>query len=692
MTKAPVFVKWIFAILAFAGGSIVAQLLQPPTSKTEGLGGISLVAQLEAAAPQSANETASNAKTAVVSIGVTPVTSTIEHEPVAIVQNSNLVSSAVTPAKTSDRETLPTVVTSVKVVASGKTPTVRASEPQRKAVRSYPTVVAPVRKTPTPQKPVTSTGLASINQKPDVKPGLSKQKSASRSILETASTKQSVKSVVTRPSKDSDENLSLTSLPKLSVEASDFQTIRSDLPGQFKPLKGISRTVAPREPQRVAKSPSVPFSPASILPTEIVPAANLVGSGKGVVPPKSQNLFARPAGERSDSVAKLASPVSVAVTKNADRVTAGHAPPKHEILKIAKAKTVATQSNKLKKSKQLVSQTTGSKPKELNAELTALRSKVQRVLKMYREQEISVREKSAWSVMHSFIGYGVEKQVRIDHQGNRASAIGWVCFNNPCRGVRLFYLKNGEIYGRLGPGNQGHEGQFLAMLAQSRVQSDYPMKIEGRDFTVLDLVEREKRSCRPKTELTFKLIGLSHYLEIDETWKDDRGSSWDIPRLIKEEMQQPIIGAACGGTHRLFGLSYAVNRRIHKGKPVDGQYRRAEVYIKDYQKYTFKMQNPDGSFSTRFFSGRGAANDADRRLLTTGHISEWLAFSLEGDELTDPRMVRAIDYLASLLLRGKYPAGWKVGPLGHALHAMNIYNDRVFKNTAKTPVVASRPR
>ena len=118
---------------------------------------------------------------------------------------------------------------------------------------------------------------------------------------------------------------------------------------------------------------------------------------------------------------------------------------------------------------------------------------------------------------------------------------------------------------------------------------------------------------------------------------------------------------------------------------------RDRIYIKDYQRYTFKMQNPDGSFSTRFFSGRGAANDLDRRLLTTGHISEWLAFSLSKEKLTDPRMVHAMDYLAGLLLRGKYP-GWKVGPLGHALHAVNIYNDRIFKDTVSTPVVATRSR
>ena len=66
MTKAPAFVKWFFAIIAFIGGSIVAQLLQPPTAKTEGLGGMTLVAQLEAAPTQA------NVDTAAVSIVPSP--------------------------------------------------------------------------------------------------------------------------------------------------------------------------------------------------------------------------------------------------------------------------------------------------------------------------------------------------------------------------------------------------------------------------------------------------------------------------------------------------------------------------------------------------------------------------------------------------------------------------------------------
>ncbi|MEC7696248.1 MAG: hypothetical protein VYA11_04050 [Planctomycetota bacterium] len=686
MAKAPAILKWFFAIIAFAAGSIVAQLLQPPTAKTDGIGGVTLVAQLEAAPTELAS-------------AVDPVVITLS------------------PPSSSR----PTVATSV--------PTIGVAKPLKNVTASKVTNVSP--------PPVSRVEMPRANpnlSKSDVPDGgkIAAKQNAKQNVSKplinaaeptpithqspsvTSPSEKPAQISVSRPRPELQERslhkqldphrvqaetLSLTRLPTLSSEANDFHKIRHSLPGQFEPLKGVPQLKHASEIKKVvvAKQPKIAFSSTTTLPTEMVPAAKLNPTTGVVVAPESQALgtqIAKKQNTSDDTLTAASSVETVVVTPPASvppHSTPVNNPRKAAPQKIAKAPIAIAQKTKQPTANKTESLAVTQKSQPLSPELIALRSKLGRVIKMYREQEISVREKSAWSVMHSFIGYGVEKKVRIDHQGNRASAIGWICFNNPCRGVRLFYLKNGEIYGRLGPGNQGHEGQFLAMLAQSRVHADYPMKVEGRDFTVLDLVEREKRSCRPKTELTFKLIGLSHYLESDETWKDDRGSDWNIPRLLKEEMQQPIIGAACGGTHRLFGLSYAINRRIHKGKPVDGQYRRAEVYIKDYQKYTFKMQNPDGSFSTRFFSGRGAANDLDRRLLTTGHISEWLAFSLSKKELTDPRMVHAMDYLAGLLLRGKYP-GWKVGPLGHALHAVNIYNDRVFKDTVSTPVVATRSR
>jgi hypothetical protein len=215
------------------------------------------------------------------------------------------------------------------------------------------------------------------------------------------------------------------------------------------------------------------------------------------------------------------------------------------------------------------------------------------------------------------------------------------------------------------------------MLAQSRVKPDYPMLVDGRQLTVADLIEHEKLTCRQASELTFKLIALSHYLKSDEKWQASDGQQWDIPRLIKEELAQPINGAACGGSHRLTGFSYAVRKREQRKEPLDGQWRRADKYIEDFHEYTFKLQNPDASFSTDWFVQRADYGDIGRRVQTTGHIVEWLAFSLDKEQLTEERMVRSVSYLTDALNNNRQEK-WSVGPLGHALHALAIYDERVF--------------
>jgi len=69
--------------------------------------------------------------------------------------------------------------------------------------------------------------------------------------------------------------------------------------------------------------------------------------------------------------------------------------------------------------------------------------------------------------------------------------------------------------------------------------------------------------------------------------------------------------------------------------------------------------------------------DDARRLETTGHILEWLVFSLPDDELTSPRTVKSVEFLANLLWE-KRDREWEVGPKGHALHALALYDERVF--------------
>ncbi len=318
--------------------------------------------------------------------------------------------------------------------------------------------------------------------------------------------------------------------------------------------------------------------------------------------------------------------------------------------------------------------------RELSAELEALRNKVRRALTAYYPRKLNSREHNCWEMMHALIGYGMHTEIyRGGSLGDPVNAAQWLCQNGTCNTQRLLYVENNRIQAKQGVGVQGHFGQFLAILAQSRIGLSYSMRVDGQDFTVADLLESEKLGCQTNMELTFKLIAIAHYSEtLDETWKNSLGQDWSVSRLLKEEIAAPIRGAACGGTHRLMGLAYAVRKRELLEEPIEGEFKRARKYLDDYHRYTLALQNSDGSFSTEWFRGPGARNDIDRRLQTTGHILEWLAFSLPYEELSQPKVVKAVNYLASIMLNDP-SRGWEIGPTGHAIHALMIYEERMFQ-------------
>ena len=320
----------------------------------------------------------------------------------------------------------------------------------------------------------------------------------------------------------------------------------------------------------------------------------------------------------------------------------------------------------------------------LGPKMEALRDRIQETLKYYESYRLNTRDHSPWQAMHMVIAYGVKTKVHVgDPRGEARHAIGLLCFNQPFSGGQILRVEGGRPVAAMGAGLQGHEGQLLAVLAQAKLKRDYPLVVGRARFTVDDLVESEKLTCRADQELTFKLIGISHYLPSDAKWQSDDGQTWTIERMIREEIAQPIQGAPCGGSHRLMGLSYAVRRREKHDKPLTGEFRRAATYLADYHRYAFELQNGDGSFSTSWLDYRNDRGDTARRLYTTGHIAEWLAFSLSPAELREPGMVRAIDYLTHVLWENRNEQ-LDIGSLGHSLHALALYDRRAFK-IEKTP-------
>jgi hypothetical protein len=311
---------------------------------------------------------------------------------------------------------------------------------------------------------------------------------------------------------------------------------------------------------------------------------------------------------------------------------------------------------------------------------TKLRTRIAQTLAAYQRRPLNTAQHTPWEVMHGFIAFGIPTKLRVGGPGgDPVNAIGWVNTGGRCGGQVMLAAAGDRLTALRGIGVQGHSAQYLAVLAQSRVAMNSPITIQSKAFTVADLVAEEKLACKSGTELTFALIALAHYLPTDAQWTARDGKPWSLEKLVAEEIEQPIRGAPCGGTHRLFGLAYGCQRRLRATGQLDGAYLRADKFVRDYQQFALtKLQNRDGSFSTEWFKyPADRDDDIDRKIQTTGHILEWLVGSLDQDDLFQPRVTAAVEFLNASLAR-EPSREWKIGPLGHALHALTIYQERAW--------------
>ncbi|MBU4273277.1 MAG: hypothetical protein KKA28_15565 [Planctomycetes bacterium] len=329
---------------------------------------------------------------------------------------------------------------------------------------------------------------------------------------------------------------------------------------------------------------------------------------------------------------------------------------------------------------------TATEPKPtLSPEMAALRDRVRSVLAAHSRQTFNTRDNSATEILGRCLAFGCETEVSLESpRGQRINGITCLCWNYPCAGYNMLGYSREHIAARIGYGYQEHPGEFLAMLAMSRVPADYPVRVGKDERKVSDLVEAEKLGCREGSDKSLALIGLSYYLD-EPVWQNDLGQQWSIERIIEEEIARPILTAPEGGLNRLMGLNYAVERREKEDEPIEGQFERAKKYIGEYQDYALKLQNSDGGWGPHFLAAKSTAGDPAAQLRATGRVLEWLALSLPDQRLQDSRVVNSVHYLTRLLGSQRYR--WNAPSLNtqeivslcHALHALAIYNQRVFK-------------
>jgi hypothetical protein len=216
-------------------------------------------------------------------------------------------------------------------------------------------------------------------------------------------------------------------------------------------------------------------------------------------------------------------------------------------------------------------------------------------------------------------------------------------------------------------------------MAQRGVPADRRLVVGGREYTFHDFVRHSMARARVTTgqELSWAILVIGQYAGTDVSWTNGWGERLHFTDLVRYELDQPIEGAACGGTHRLFGLTWVYHLHLKKGGRTVGVWQEVAGKIERYRERARRYQNPGGCFSTRYLAGPGNARDVQLRIGTTGHVLEWLALALSDAELRQPWVQEAANALALLILDSqRLPV--EGGALYHAAHGLSLYRARVF--------------
>jgi hypothetical protein len=315
-----------------------------------------------------------------------------------------------------------------------------------------------------------------------------------------------------------------------------------------------------------------------------------------------------------------------------------------------------------------------------SADRAHLQKRIDAVLKDVTERDLLTTH-AFWTIFHGVLGMGPDTQLLDPATGKHIRAIDQIAQGKGIRGLEFVETRDGvDVVTQAGSGvGQGHQDQFIAEMAQWGMPLSQPFHVNGKDCTFDDFVRHAKMraSLTRDQELSWAIVIVSQYYGPDHHWTNQYGEKISLEDVARYERQQPIQNAACGGTHRLFGLTWAYHLHLKKGGKAAGVWKEVADEIDEYKAKARKFQNPDGSFSSDYVSSPGFTKDTERRIATTGHVLEWLGLAMTVDELKQPWVENAAGALTQMIL-DKRDTAIDGGSLYHAVHGLYIYRQRVF--------------
>jgi hypothetical protein len=286
-----------------------------------------------------------------------------------------------------------------------------------------------------------------------------------------------------------------------------------------------------------------------------------------------------------------------------------------------------------------------------------------------------------WTIFHGILGMGPDTRLFNPATGTRVNALDEICRGADIRGLSFRPTANGvDVETMIGSGvGQGHQDQFIAEMAQWGMPRERKFSIAGKSYTFEDFIRHSKMhaSVTHQQELSWAVLIVSEYYGTDHRWTNEYGEPVTLEDVLRYEVRAPIDSAACGGTHRLFGITWALHRHLEKGGKKEGVWQEAANHIEEYKQNALRFQNGDGSFSSAYVSKPGSSPDLQARIGSTGHVLEWLALAMTADELRSEKMQHAASALAAMILSNQN-SPLDGGSLYHATHGLHIYRTRLF--------------
>lgn len=293
---------------------------------------------------------------------------------------------------------------------------------------------------------------------------------------------------------------------------------------------------------------------------------------------------------------------------------------------------------------------------------------------------------AAWQIMHGVIPYGRQLLIETPDRGE-SSAIDYAFSGGQMMGFEL--MAGGEVLpatgrqglkARLEPGSymgQGHVDQWIAIFAMADLPLDTAVEHAGQQFTLLDWARQAQfdASRNILDEYSWTLIALTHYFPDEPSWQaaDNRMISWE--QLVDVELDYDLDASACGGAHRLVGLSRALQAKERLGLADSPTWQRAQATVEQGLQSVREHRTPTGALSSFYFVRAGSTADLSAELASSGHLLEFAAVAAPLETLSEPWLELAAARLCEVLENTR-DVELDCGALYHALNGLKIYHAR----------------